>query len=232
MESLNEASDQFQYSEPPGEIVSAATREEPLSEVYPLLTRLSVNRQFMSDFLSAATPCFAIGMLEERKRACGFFVLRPNEVIPPEISDAGFLFGHGLIGNTDFEVVHFAFHFYGFKTYDVLVNPNNPLVRTVLTTMVESEDYLFFALDSQGGATIFRSECGQADLAGLQNHLPRIQRSVTTDAQYEQAVSFFQKNPGPPDVLLDWVCRDRLEYLDVTADCLELTPSGGRKTWD
>ena len=111
-------------------------------------------------------------MLEERKRPCGFLALRPNEVITPEISDAGFLFGHGLIGNADFEVVHFAFHFYGFKTYNVLVNPNNPLVRTVLTTMVESEDYLFFALDSQGGATVFRSEFGQADLAGLQIHLP------------------------------------------------------------
>ena len=202
-----------------------------MGEVYPLLTRLSINRQFMSDFLSAATPCFALGMLEERKQHNGFLAFRPNEVITPEISDAGFLFGYGLLGNADFEVVHFSFHFYGFKTYDVLVNPNNPLVRTVLTTMVENADYLFFALDSQGSATIFRSECGQADLAGLQIHLPRIQRSATTDVQYQQAVSFFQKNPGPPGVLLEWVCRDRLEYLDITGDCLELTPSVGRN-WD
>lgn len=203
-----------------------------MSEVYPLLATLSINRQFMSDFLSAETPCFALGMLEERKRSCGFLVLRLNEVITPEISDAGFLFGHGLIGNADFEVLHFAFHFYGFKTYNVLVNPNNPLVRTVLTSMVKTKDYLFFALDSQGGATLFRSEFGEANLVGLQDHLPRIQRSTTTDAQYQQAVSFFQKNPGPPGVLLEWVCRDRLEYLDVTGDCLELTPNGGRKSWD
>ena len=138
-----------------------------MSEVYPLLARLSINRQFMSDFLSAATPCFALGMLEERKRSCGFLALRPNEVITPEISDAGFLFGHSLIGNADFEVVHFAFHFYGFKTYNVLVNPNNPLVRTVLTSMVKTKDYFFFALDSQGGVTLFRSECGEANLVGL-----------------------------------------------------------------
>ena len=51
------------------------------------------------------------------------------------------LFGHSVLGNADFEVVHFAFHFYGFKTYNALVNPSNPLVRTVLTTMVESGDY-------------------------------------------------------------------------------------------
>ena len=121
-----------------------------MSEVYPLLATLSVNHQFMSDFLSAETPCFALGMVEEGKRRCGFLALRPNEVIPPEISDAGFLFDHGLLGNADFEVVHFAFHSYGFKTYNVLVNPNNPLVQTVLTTMVESGAYFFFALELGG----------------------------------------------------------------------------------
>ena len=162
----------------------------------------------------------------------GFLALRPNEVITPEISDAGFLFGHGLLGNADFEVVHFAFHFYGFKTYNVLVNPNNPLVRTVLTTMVESGDYFFFALDSQGGATAIPVRIRASGLGRTPDPSSAIQRSATTDAQYQQAVSFFQKNPGPPGVLLEWVCRDRLEYLDVTGDCLELTPSGGRKSWD
>ena len=41
-----------------------------MSEVYPLLATLSVNHQFMSDFLSAETPCFALGMVEERERRC------------------------------------------------------------------------------------------------------------------------------------------------------------------
>ena len=201
-----------------------------MGEVYPLLARLSINRQFMSDFLSAETPCFALGMLEERKRSCGFLALRPNEVITPEISDAGFLFGHSLIGNADFEVVHFAFHFYGFKTYNVLVNPNNPLVRTVLTSMVKTKDYFFFALDA-GGSNPIPVRIRASGFGRTPDPSSAIQRSATTDVQYQQAVSFFQKNPGPPGVLLEWVCRDRLEYLDITGDCLELTPSVGRN-WD
>ena len=198
-----------------------------MGEVYRFLPNLGVNRQFMSDFLSATTPCFALGLLEERKRPCGFLALRPNEVVPPEISAAGFQFGHSILGNANFEVVHFAFRFYGFKTYNVLVNPNNPLVRTVLTTMVESGDYFFFALNSEGSLTAFRSEFGEANLAGLRTNLRRIQRSTTTDAEYRRTVSSFQKNPDPPGLLLDWVCHDHLEYLDVANDYLELTPSAG-----
>lgn len=203
-----------------------------MSEVYPLLATLSVNHQFMSDFLSAETPCFALGMVEEGKRRCAFLALRPNEVIPPEISEAGFLFDHGLLGNADFEVVHFAFHSYGFKTYNVLVNPNNPLVQTVLTTMVESGAYFFFALSSEGRVTAFRSEFGEAHLAGLKTNLPRIRRSAATEAQYRREVSHFEKNPDPPGVLLNWVCRNYLKYVDVSKDWLDLIPSGGRKSWD
>jgi hypothetical protein len=51
--------------------------------------------------------------------------LRPAEVIPPEISGLGFNFGHALLGTTEFEVIQFVFHFYGFETYNNLVNPNN-----------------------------------------------------------------------------------------------------------
>ena len=103
--------------------------------------------------------------------------------------------------------------------------PNNPLVRVVLSMMVESGDYFFFALNSEGGLTAFRSELGEANLAGLTTSLPRIRRSATTDVQYRRAVSSFRKNPDPPGVLLDWVCRDHLEHLNVTKDYLELTPA-------
>jgi len=195
-----------------------------MSEVYPLLPRLTVNRQFIGDFLSADTPCFALGLVEERKRQCGFMALRPCEIIPPGITDAGFRFGHTLFGSADYEVVHFAFEFYGFKTYNVLVNPSNPLVKAVLATMVESGDYFFFAV-SDGSATAFRSEIGQKDLAGLETNFPRIHRSATTDAQYRKAVASFEKNPDPPGAMLHWVCRDRAEYLDLTRDRLELNPA-------
>lgn len=181
---------------------------------------LTVNRQFMHDFIAAETPCFALGVVEERQRPCGFLALRPRDVIPPAITNAGFRFGHSLFGNVRFAVVHFAFAFYGFKTYNVLVNPNNPLVQAVLTTMVESGDYFFFALNANGSVTAFRSEIGQVDLAGLKTNFPRIQRATTTEPQYQQAVAFFEKHPQPVGELLHWVCRERLEYLDSIGFCI------------
>jgi hypothetical protein len=196
-----------------------------MSNVYPLLPRLTVNRQFMSDFLAAEPPCFALGLVEERKQQCGFMALRLEDFLPPEISDRGFRFGHSLYGSALFETVHFAFEFYGFKTYNVLVNPNNPLVMVVLALMVERGDYFFFAV-SDGSVVTFRSEIGQEDVAGMKTNFSRIQRSTTTEAQYRRAVSSFEKHPDPPGTMLHWVCRDRPEYLDLEKDRLELTPAG------
>jgi len=55
------------------------------------LPKLTVNGQFMRDFMAEESPCFALGLVEERKQPCGFLALRPAEVIPPEISGAQFL---------------------------------------------------------------------------------------------------------------------------------------------
>jgi len=190
-----------------------------------LLPTLTVNGAFMREFVSADAPCFALGLVEEGRRSCGLVALRPDKAIPPEVSDSGFRFGHGLLGNDNFEVVHFAFQFYGFETYNALVNPNNPLARAVLTAMVESGDYFFFALDSNESTTAFRSEIGQGNLMMLKNNLARIRGSKTTEAQYEKAVASFRRNPDPTGTLLSWVCQDDAGYLNLTEDRLELTPA-------
>ena len=91
---------------------------EDVSNVYPFLPKLTVNGQFIRDFIAAESPCFALGLVEERKQQCGFLALRPDEVIPPEISAAGFNFGHALLGTAEFEVIQFVFQFYGFETYN------------------------------------------------------------------------------------------------------------------
>ena len=108
---------------------------------------------------------------------------------------------------------------------NALVNPNNPLARAVLTAMVESGDYFFFALDSNGSTTIYRSKIGQGNLMRLKNNLARIRGSKTTEAQYEKAVASFTRNPDPAGTLLHWVCQDDAGYLNLTEDRLELTPA-------
>ncbi|WP_066976306.1 hypothetical protein [Methylomonas lenta] len=199
-----------------------------MSNVYPLLPKLTVHRQFIDDFLAARAPCFALGMIEERKQKLGLLALRPDKIIPPEITAPGFNFGHSLLGNAHYEVVHFAFEFYGFDTYNVLINPNNPLAQAVLDNMIESGEYFFLAIGPNQSVTAFRSEIGKETLAGITDNLARIKRSITSDAQYQQALSQFQKRPLPPGQLLSWVCRDNLGYLDIASDPLEMTPAADR----
>jgi hypothetical protein len=196
-----------------------------VSNVYPFLPKLTVNGQFIRDFIAAESPCFALGLVEERKQQCGFLALRPDEVIPREISAVGFNFGHALLGTAEFVVIQFAFEFYGFETYNVLVNPNNDLVKRVLITMVESGDYFFFAISPDQSVTAFRSEIGRGNLAGLRTNLRQIRGSTTTDAQYQGALARFRKHPDPPGQVLNWVCRDNVDYLDLTQDRLEMNPA-------
>jgi hypothetical protein len=81
-----------------------------MSNIFPLLPRPTVNSRFIDEFITAETPCFALGLVEERKQTCRFLALRPKIVIPEEYTRTGFQFGHSLLGNADSVVVHFAFH--------------------------------------------------------------------------------------------------------------------------
>jgi len=191
----------------------------------PALPKLTVNRQFMAAFLAEQAPCLALGLVEEGIGRCALIALRLNQAIPREVSAAGFRFGHALLGTSRWEEVHFAFEFYGFATYNVLINPSDPVARPVLSTMVETGDYFFLALDSDRGATAFRSEIGAGNVAALKANMSRIQGLATTDAQYRQAVSQFERHPEPPGTLLAWVCQDNTEYLDLARDRLVLSPA-------
>ena len=196
-----------------------------MAEILPPLLPLTLNRKFMNDFLDAPEPCFALGLVEEGPRQYGFVALRPGEAVPRKVTVGGFNFGHSLLGTKNFEVLHLAFEFYGFRTYNALVNPNNHLVRRVLATMMASGNYFFFLLDSDESLTAFRTEIGHDFMAGFTNNLPRIERSSTTPDQYRKAVAQFRVNPQPSGRLLTWVCRDDPSYLDLTHDRMQLTPS-------
>jgi hypothetical protein len=192
----------------------------------PNLPSLIVNRSFMQEFVAARQSCCALGLVEVQNRQRAFIALRPQTAIPSNITNQGFASGHGLIGNRDFEVVQFIFNFYGFQTYNVLLNPNNSTVQSVLETMMESGDYFFFTLDdASGNVTAFRSEIGTDILANLTDNWQRIQKSSTTDDQYLQAALHFVKHPDPQGKLLQWVCGDNINYLDLTHDRLEMKPA-------
>ena len=188
---------------------------------------LTINRSFIHEFIAAEPPCFALGMVESLGHRHGLLALRPGEDIPSAILDQGFNFGHSLLGNDAFEVIHFAFEFYGHKTYNGLINPSHPVAQAVLTRMIETGDYFIFALGASGGVTTFRTEIGQEALSGLKANWSRITHSTTSDPQYRRSVSSFACHPEPAGPLLEWVCRDDPGYLDLSTDRLDLTPRQG-----
>lgn len=121
-------------------------------------------------------------------------------------------------------MVHFSFEFYGHQTYNVLINPNNEVAQVVLQKMIERGDYFFFALDEQSGSvTAFRADMEQDSLINLKTDWERIQASTMMAHQYEQARSDFAKNGYPPGGLLNWVCWNDVDYLDLSQNRLDLT---------
>ena len=182
-----------------------------------------MNGSFLQEFVAAPAPCFALGLVEEGKSHYGCVALRFEQAIPRSVLNRGFGFGHQLLAYHEVEVMHFIFDFYGFAVYHALFDPHHPLAHAVLTAMMASGDYFFFALDSDDSTTAFRSELGEGNLQALRQYMPSLRRAAT-EAQYERALALFQRNPEPPGTLLRWVCRNE-EYLDLTQDRLELTPA-------
>jgi len=187
---------------------------------------LTVNKLFMRTLLSSAAPCAALGYIEETGVKIGFLVVRPAQTIPESVLAKGFNFGHGLIGTSDYTLIQFGFEFYGFGTYYVLLNPNNPLVQTVLTTMIESGSYFFLALNPDKSVSTYKADLGQENLAGLRDNFPKIQAATTTDEQYNKGLHHFHKSPDLDGKLLNWVCRDTMNFLDLSKEenRLDLNP--------
>jgi hypothetical protein len=82
------------------------------------------------------------------------------------VSAAGFCFGNAISDARRWQVVHFAFAFYGFAPCSVLLNPRNPVMRSVLAAIVESGDYFFLALEQDRHAMAFRPDTRAATWLG------------------------------------------------------------------
>jgi len=189
-----------------------------------VLPKLTLNRLFVDDLMAAKTPCFALGYVEARQSISGFLALRPDRTIPSASTDQGFCFGHCVLGLGGSPVLQFTFEFYNHARYHALVNPGNPIVQAVLSTMIETEDYFFFAINPDQTVTAFRSHLESSDLVGLRTNLERFGRVTCMPAQYEKVCEAFAKNPQPPGRIMEWVCRGNPDYLDLTQHRVELNP--------
>ena len=195
-----------------------------MGEVYNLLPKLTLNKLFITDLMKATPPCFAMGYVEVNGSISGFLAIRPGKPIPTDSTNQGFRFGHSVLGFNNAPVLQFIFDFYDHECYHALVN-HNPLVQAVLSTMIKNKDYFFFAINTDQSVISFRSHLEEPDLAGLRTNQENFNKVTCLPEQYEKACQAFAKNPQPPGQILEWVCRDDLDYLDLTHHRLELDPS-------
>jgi len=195
-----------------------------MGDLHLFLPKLTLNELFVRDLMAASPPCFAMGYVEERGSISGFLAMRPDENIPQASTKQGFRFGHSVLGIGDSQILQFVFEFYGHATYHSLVNPENPIVQSVLATMVDTKDYFFFAINPDQTVTAFRSKLEYSDLAGLKTNQERFKEANCPPERYEKALNRFSKNPDPPGQVMEWVCRDNPDYLDLTENRLELNP--------
>ncbi len=56
-----------------------------MGTVHHLQPKLTAHRHFISDFMEAEVPCFALGMVEERGEKVGFLGIRPDVAIPSDV---------------------------------------------------------------------------------------------------------------------------------------------------
>jgi hypothetical protein len=68
------------------------------------------------------------------------------------------------------KVLHFGFEFYGHATYHGLVSAGNPIIQAVIATMLDTQDYFFFAINPDQTVTAFRSQLEAPDVAGLRTN--------------------------------------------------------------
>src|SRR5208337_1560654 len=97
------------------------------SNVTPLPVPLTFNEVFLHAFMDAKPPCAALGLVEQAGQTMGFVAVQTNERLPAHAAQAGFDFGFELLGNDRYQLLHFILAFQGLASYDILLNPNNPL---------------------------------------------------------------------------------------------------------
>lgn len=195
-----------------------------MGELINLLPKLTVNELFIRELMSVPSPCFGLGYVEVQGTKTGFIALRPETPIPRNATERGFSFGHSVLGIEGNPILHFAFEFHGHTIHHGLVIPSNPIAQAVLETMIETQDYFFFAINPDHTATAFRSELKHIDLVNLKTNQEKFKDQSCTPEQYQRAVQSFSEKPDPPGIVMEWVCQTQWAYLDLTQNRLTLNP--------
>jgi len=193
-----------------------------MSNVTQLPVPLTINERFLRAFLDAEASCAALGLVEEARQVRGFVAARINESLPIQAARSGGDFGYELLGTDRYEIVHLILNFPGLQPYDILLNPNNPVVRKVLDVMRETAQYFIFVIVADG-MTAFHKDMDEESLDWFNRYGRVVHTSTTTIQEYERGLRNFTKDDRfMHGKLLSWVCREDMAALDSQEDRFEV----------
>lgn len=185
-----------------------------------------VNLDFMAEFQKSAAPCFALGIVEIDDHPTPVLAIKTKQPLPADVLSGEFEFGHALHGTTDTMLLQFTFQFYGHSGYQTLLNPANPMVQSVISTLVTSGQSVVLISTPGKPNSLFRAGVDHENLAGMREVLAAMPSVTTTDGRYERQVRVFKRNEASSGTMLKWVCRDNLDYLDVQKNPYMMDPTG------
>lgn len=195
----------------------------PLGSPSPL-ANLTLNTSFVRELISEEGPCFALGHVEEEGEVKGCFALKPEKVLPQASTQQGFCFGQSVLAFKDIPVFHFAFEFYDDETFNGLVTTDNPVVQSVLETIIKTQDHFFLVFNSDSSLIAFKHGSTSRTLIDIESNYEKFKDTECSTDDYEEAVQWFAKNPHPEGQIMKWVCRDNIDYLDLSTDRFDLNP--------
>lgn len=184
--------------------------------------QLTTNSRLMRDFIALTTPRCALGLLEENGAIGAFFAVCPTQTIRARDARVTFSHGHAIWGWPGREVLQFGFTFFEHFTLNVLVNPANVAVQRALTVMLARRHYFVIAIRPEHRPTVFRADLTRDSFERLTAFGRRAHCSAATETEYQDIVKQFRKKPTPQGEVLEWVCRDDVEYLDLAHNRIDM----------
>ena len=193
-----------------------------MSNVVQLPVPLTLNERFLRAFMAAEAPCAALGLVEEAGQAKGFVAARIDERLPMAAAQSGFDVGYELIGTARYPLMHFILNFQSLPPYDILLNPNNPVVRKVVEVMRETAQYFFFLFEA-GSMVAFHRHMDAPSLYWFNTYGGVVNTATTTPEAYERGLQrCIEEERFLHGRLLDWVCREERAALDLQTDRFEV----------
>ncbi len=171
---------------------------------------ITISYQLAEALVDGPSPAFAIGICEEGGEQSGLMAIRVDEDLPEGLGiHAPMRIGHSLVASTrtDVPLPYFNFSFPGFRDFDVILKPDDPVVRKVLGMIVVTQRYFMLVIGRNHSATAFGGEATPSNFVGLADNLPRLLVANLTEADYQRALSSETQLSRTPVQRMHWVAR-------------------------